>query len=137
MKITETARKGQLMAQRCSHAGFSRQWEPHWNAARHRDVSPNQLVIELAIDARTAPRDGTFHLLRSAMFAIARDMEKAGRDRQIQSPDFLDSCRIAQQEPAGSQTGTTNNLANAKRTARLGASSVTAAMSVGEGIPAR
>ena len=70
----------------------SEQWERIEDAARHRDVSPNQLVIELAIEAlerrRWPSTEAEIHLLRSAMFAaqaIARDMEKAGREDEIEA----------------------------------------------------
>ena len=67
------------------------QWERIENAARERDVSANQLLLELAMEAldrREWPRtEAEIHLLRSAMFtaqAIARDMEAAGREDEIE-----------------------------------------------------
>ncbi len=59
--------------------------------AEKRNISPNQLVVELAMEALKRsewPRtEAEIHLLRSAMFtaqAIIRDMEKAGREEEIQ-----------------------------------------------------
>ena len=67
------------------------QWHRIEDAARERNVSPNQLVIELAIEAldrRSWPSsEAEIHLLRSAMFAaqaIALDMEKAGRQDEVE-----------------------------------------------------
>ena len=69
----------------------SEQWERIEMAAREREVSPNQLVIELAINAldrrKWPSTTAEIHLLRSAMFAaqaIALDMEKAGREDEIE-----------------------------------------------------
>ncbi len=69
----------------------SQQWDRIENAARERNVSPNQLVIELAIEAlergEWPSTEAEIHLLRSAMFAaqaIARDMENAGRQDEIE-----------------------------------------------------
>ena len=60
-------------------------------AIEARNVSPNRLVVELAMEAlkrREWPRtEAEIHLLRSAMFtaqAIIRDMEKAGREEEIE-----------------------------------------------------
>ena len=68
----------------------SEQWDRIEDAAREREVSPNQLVIELAVEALERRKwPGTvaeIHLLRSAMFAaqaIALDMEKAGRQDEV------------------------------------------------------
>ena len=68
----------------------SEQWDRIEDAAREREVSPNQLVIELALEAldrRSWPSsEAEIHLLRSAMFtaqAIALDMEKAGRQDEV------------------------------------------------------
>ena len=67
------------------------QWERIENAAEERDVSANQLLVELAMEAldrREWPRtQAEIYLLRSAMFtaqAIARDMTAAGRDEEIE-----------------------------------------------------
>ena len=67
------------------------QWHRIEDAAREREVSPNQLVIELALEAldrrRWPSTEAEIHLLRSAMFAaqaIALDMEKAGRQDEIE-----------------------------------------------------
>ena len=69
----------------------SEQWDRIENAARERKVSPNQLVIELAIEAlerrKWPSTEAEIHLLRSAMFAaqaIALDMEKAGRQDEVE-----------------------------------------------------
>ena len=68
------------------------QWERIENAARGTSRTPNELVIELALEAldrRAWPcTEAEIHLLRSAMFsaqAIIRDMEKAGRQDEIEA----------------------------------------------------
>ena len=67
------------------------QWERIEKAADERDVSANQLLVELALEAldrREWPRsEAEIHLLRSAMFtaqATARDMAAAGRGEEIE-----------------------------------------------------
>ncbi len=67
------------------------QWKRIENEAEKREMSPNRLVVELvmeSLDRREWPRtEAEIHLLRSAMFvaqAIIRDMEKAGREKEIQ-----------------------------------------------------
>ena len=69
----------------------SEQWKRVEKEAEKRDISPNRLVVELAIEGlerREWPRtEAEIHLLRSAMFtaqAIIRDMEKAGREEEIE-----------------------------------------------------
>lgn len=68
------------------------QWERIENAARGTGRTANELVVELALEAldrRAWPRtEAEIHLLRSAMFsaqAIIRDMEKAGRQEEIEA----------------------------------------------------
>ena len=67
----------------------------HWkrieNEAEKREMSPNRLVVELVMEAlehREWPRtEAEIHLLRSSMFtaqAIIHDMEKAGREAEIE-----------------------------------------------------
>ena len=70
------------------------QWDRVQNAARSRSVTPNQLHVELAMEAleRTEwPRtEAEMHLLRSAMFsaqAIARDMTREGRKMRLKKFD--------------------------------------------------
>ena len=67
------------------------QWERIEKAAEERDVSANQLLVELAMEAldrREWPRTrAEIYLLRSAMFtaqAMARDMTAAGRGEEIE-----------------------------------------------------
>ena len=67
------------------------QWERIEKAAEERDVSANQLLVELAMEAldrREWPRtQAEIYLLRSAMFtaqAMARDMAAAGRGEEIE-----------------------------------------------------
>ena len=69
----------------------SEQWKRIEKEAAQLDKSPNQLVVELTMEALESgdwPRtEAEIHLLRSAMFvdqAIIRDMEKAGREEEIQ-----------------------------------------------------
>ena len=69
----------------------SEQWKRVEKEAIEREISPNRLVVELAMEAlerREWPRtEAEIHLLRSAMFtaqAIIRDMEKAGREDEIE-----------------------------------------------------
>ena len=71
-----------------SHAGTV---ETRRKRGRKRGVSPNRLVVELTMEAlerREWPRtEAEIHLLRSAMFAaqaIIRDMERAGREEEIE-----------------------------------------------------
>ena len=66
------------------------QWKRIENEAEKREMSPNRLVVELVLEAlerREWPRtEAEIHLLRSAMFtaqAIIRDMERAGREEEI------------------------------------------------------
>ena len=69
--------------------------EDHWRriekAAHERGISPSRLMISAAleaIEAREWPRtEAEIHLLRSAMFtaqAIIRDMERDGREKEIE-----------------------------------------------------
>ena len=67
------------------------QWKRVEKEAEKRGVSPNRLVVELAMEGlerREWPRtEAEIHLLRSAMFAaqaIVRDMERAGREEEIE-----------------------------------------------------
>ena len=67
------------------------QWKRVEKEAETRSLSPNRLVVELTMEAlerREWPRtEAEIHLLRSAMFAaqaIIRDMERAGREKEIQ-----------------------------------------------------
>ena len=67
------------------------QWMRVEKEAEKRGVSPNKFVVELLMEAlehREWPRtEAEIHLLRSAMFAaqaIIRDMEKAGREEEIE-----------------------------------------------------
>ena len=69
----------------------SEQWKRVEKEAQKRGISPNRLVVELAMEGlerREWPHtDAEIHLLRSAMFtaqAIIRDMEKAGREEEIE-----------------------------------------------------
>ncbi len=69
--------------------------EDHWRqiekAAHERGISPSRLMISSTLDViegREWPRtEAEIHLLRSAMFtaqAIIRDMERAGREEEIE-----------------------------------------------------
>ena len=67
------------------------QWKRVEKEADERGISPNRLVVELAMEGlerREWPRtEAEIHLLRSAMFAaqaIIRDMERTGRDEEIE-----------------------------------------------------
>ena len=67
------------------------EWKRVEKEARERGISPNQLVVELTMEAlerREWPRtEAEIHLLRSAMFtaqAIIRDMEREGREEEIE-----------------------------------------------------
>lgn len=68
------------------------QWERIENAARGTRRTANEFVIDLAMEAldkREWPRtEAEVYLLRSAMFtaqAMVRDMEKAGRQDEIEA----------------------------------------------------
>ena len=69
--------------------------EEHWKriekAAHERGISPSRLMISAVLEVTEGlkwPRtEAEIHLLRSAMFtaqAIIRDMERAGREKEIQ-----------------------------------------------------
>ena len=69
--------------------------EEHWRriekAAHERGISPSRLMITAALEVLEGeewPRtEAEIHLLRSAMFAaqaIIRDMERNGREKEIQ-----------------------------------------------------
>ena len=69
--------------------------EEHWKriekAAQERGISPSRLMTSATIEAiegREWPHtEAEIHLLRSAMFtaqAIIRDMERAGREEEIE-----------------------------------------------------
>ena len=67
------------------------QWIRVEKGAEKRGVSPNRLVVELAMEGlerKEWPRtEAEIHLLRSAMFAaqaIIRDMERTGREDEIE-----------------------------------------------------
>ena len=67
------------------------QWRQIEKAAQERGISPSRLMISATIEAiegREWPRtEAEIHLLRSAMFAaqaIIRDMERAGREEEIE-----------------------------------------------------
>ena len=67
------------------------QWKRVEKEAQERGISPNRLVVELAMEGlerREWPRtEAEIHLLRSAMFtaqAIIRDMERDGREEEIE-----------------------------------------------------
>ena len=67
------------------------QWKRIENESEKREMSPNRLVVEFVMEAlerREWPRtEAEIHLLRSAMFvaqAIIRDMERDGRDEEIE-----------------------------------------------------
>ena len=67
------------------------QWKRIENEAAKREMSPNRLVVEFVLEALERsewPRtEAEIHLLRSAMFAaqaIIRDMERGGREQEIE-----------------------------------------------------
>ena len=69
----------------------SQQWERIENVARKRDVSPNQLVVDLAMEAldrRKWPSTvAEIRVARASLFAaqaIARDLIAAGREQDVQ-----------------------------------------------------
>ncbi len=69
----------------------SDQWERIETAAKERNVTANQLLVELAIEAldhQEWPRtDLEIHMLRSCLFtaqAMVRDMMDAGRDEEVE-----------------------------------------------------
>ena len=67
------------------------QWERIDNAAREREISPNQLVADLALEAldrREWPRtEAEIRVARASLFtaqALARDLIAAGREAEVQ-----------------------------------------------------
>ena len=75
------------------------QWNRIETAARERDVSPNQLIVELAIEAldrRQWPStEAEIKVARASLFAaqaIARDLIAAGREQEVQEiREFISS----------------------------------------------
>ena len=73
------------------------QWNRIENAARERDVSPNQFIVSLAMEAldhHEWPRTETeIRVARACLFtsqAIARDLIAAGKEKDIQEiRDFI------------------------------------------------
>ena len=83
----------------------SEQWERIEAAAKERNTTANQLVVDLAIGALSRqdwPRtDLEIHMLRSCIFtaqAIARDMIAAGREKEIEEIR-MDVSKIAPELP--------------------------------------
>ena len=83
----------------------SEQWHRIETAATERDVTANQLLVELAMEAldhRGWPQtDLEIHMLRSCLFtaqAVAHDMIAAGRENEVEAirPDVS---RIAPELP--------------------------------------
>ena len=69
----------------------SDRWKRIETAANERGISPNRMLVELALEAldrREWPRtEAEIHLLRSAMFAaqaITRDMIADGRAEEVE-----------------------------------------------------
>ena len=67
------------------------QWERIENAAREREVSPNQLVVDLALEAldrREWPRtEAEIRVARASLFAaqvLARGLIAEGREEEVQ-----------------------------------------------------
>ena len=87
----------------------SEQWQCIESAARERDVSPNQLLVELAIEAlerRQWPStEVEIRVARASLFAaqaIARDLIAAGRENEVEEiRDFI-STIVPDAEPAPS-----------------------------------
>ena len=97
------------------------QWERIENAAREREVSPNQLVADLALEAldgREWPRtEAEIRVARAALFAaqaLARSLIADGRDNEVQEiREFIsgivpdpDAEPHVDDQPAGSRTST-------------------------------
>ncbi len=89
------------------------QWERIEDAAAGTLLTPNQLLVQLAMEAldrQEWPRtEAEIHLLRSAMFtaqAIALDMEKAGREDEIEELSrFISQVAPELPEPASEAAG--------------------------------
>ena len=99
--------------------------QDHWRriekAAHEKGISPSRLMISStleAVDGREWPRtEAEIHLLRSAMFtaqAIIRDMERAGREEEIQeisrsisevAPELPGKSAKNLEDRAGSESG--------------------------------
>ena len=85
-------------------------WKQIEKAAQERGISPSRLMISAALETikgREWPRtEAEIHLLRSAMFvaqAIIRDMEKDGRDEEIEQISKSIS-QVAPELPGNSAT---------------------------------
>ena len=101
----------------------SGQWERIENAARERDVSANQLVVDLAMEALDRsewPRtEAEIRVARASLFAaqaMARDLIATGREKEVEEiRDFIstivpdpDTTSPAEKTTA-SQTGSDGN----------------------------
>ena len=97
------------------------QWERIENAAREREVSPNQLVADLALEAldrREWPRtEAEIRVARASLFAaqaLARGLIADGREQDVQEiREFItgivpdpDAEPHLDDQPAGSRTST-------------------------------
>ena len=89
--FTEGATKRMVQTIQKNIRVTSEQWKRIENEAEKREMSPNRMVVELAMEAierRQWPQtEAEIHLLRSAMFtaqAIIRDMERDGRKEEIE-----------------------------------------------------
>ena len=85
------------------------QWRRLEEAAAGSALTPNQLVVELAmkaLDRREWPHTGAeIHLLRSAMFAaqaLIREMRAAGREHEI--AEISRAISEVAPEPPGDET---------------------------------
>ncbi len=94
------------------------QWDRIEKEAEERGISANRLVVELAMEAldhREWPcTEHEIQLLRSAMFAaqaMARDMERAGREEEVEEISRNIS-EIAPELPDEAPDKTSANLRN-------------------------
>lgn len=90
----------------------SEQWERIENVARKRDVSPNQLVVDLAMEAldrRKWPSTvAEIRVARASLFAaqaIARDLIAAGREQDVQEIRNFISTIVADPDEKPSTAG--------------------------------
>ena len=77
--------------------GTAEQWERIETAASERDISPNRIVVELAIEAlernEWPATETEVHVARASLFTaqvLARDLIANGRENEVQQiRDFI------------------------------------------------
>ena len=94
------------------HPAHVRAMGAHRNAARERDLSPNQLVVDLAMEAldrREWPStEAEIRVARASLFAaqvLARDLIAAGRENEVEEIRDYISRMVPDPDTARPETG--------------------------------